>query len=95
MPGAAIRQAPTAALQQLTGMGKMPEKDQDFSDANYDEWTGYGGSLFAGATDDAEDMEADKVFEMIEDRMDQRRRKKREEKYKEHEKKLEKDKKDI
>ena len=86
----------TAALRDLTSVGKQgPEKEQDFSDANYDEWTGYGGSLFTGASNDAEDVEADKVFDKVEEYMDQRRRNKREQKYKEHQEKLHKEQKDI
>ena len=54
-----------------------------FSDANFDEWTGYGGSLFAGIKEDAEDREADHSFAKVEDYIDGRRRKKREEKARE------------
>ena len=59
----------------------MPEKAKDdFSDANFDEWNGFGGSLFAGIKEDAEDREADNTFANVEDYMDGRRKKKRDEK---------------
>ena len=39
---------------------RLPERPkEDFSDANFDEWNGFGGSLFAGIKEDAEDREAD------------------------------------
>ena len=53
------------------------------NDANYDEWAGYGGSLFSEIKEDAEDREADKSFAKVEDYMDGRRKKKREEKARE------------
>ena len=66
------------------GAGGAAERNEDFSDANFDEWSGYGESLFAGGQhDDAEDREADQVFSKVEDYMDGRRSKKREEKVKE------------
>jgi pre-mRNA-processing factor 6 len=65
------------------GRGGGPEKNEDFSDANFDEWSGYGESLFAGKEEDAEDKEADLVFSKIEDYIDGRRNKKREEKVQE------------
>lgn len=88
-------------MRELTGMGRggaLPgqEREQDFSDSNFDEWSGFGGSLFAGgANDDAEDREADTMFSKIDDFMDGRRKRKREEKIKEEEQKLAKDKKDL
>ena len=39
----------TSALRELAGIGGVrpaPERE-DFSDSNYDEWSGYGGSLLA------------------------------------------------
>ncbi len=68
-----LRGAATAALREHTSLARQgAEKEQDFSDANFDEWSGFGGSLFNGNTNnnDAEDTEADKVFEKIEDYMD-------------------------
>ena len=62
-----MRVAATGALRDLTSVRGERE---DFSESNYDEWSGYGGSLFsqgpkpsiAGGfkgVDDAEDNEAD------------------------------------
>ena len=61
----------TSALRELSSIGGMrtaPERE-DYSESNYDEWSGYGGSLFAQrpqggtnaylAVDDTEDVEAD------------------------------------
>ncbi len=88
-----IRHA-TSALRELTSIGGVrsaPERE-DYSESNYDEWSGYGGSLFApkpqGNTsgymgvDDAEDNEADQLFNKVDEFMDGRRKKKREEKLK-------------
>lgn len=39
----------TSALRELTQIGGVrtaPERE-DYSESNYDEWSGYGGSLFA------------------------------------------------
>ena len=39
----------TSALRELTSIGGVrtaPERE-DYSESNYDEWSGYGGSLFA------------------------------------------------
>jgi pre-mRNA-processing factor 6 len=77
------------------GRGGQAEKAEDYSDANFDEWSGYGESLFAGTQEDAEDKEADMVFGKIEDYIDGRRRKKREEKVVEKMKEDEKAKKDY
>jgi len=41
---AGVRHAATGALRELTSLGKERE---DFSDSNFDEWSGYGGSLFS------------------------------------------------
>ena len=39
--------------------GGPPGKDDDLNDANFDDWNGYSGSLFAGLNEDAEDKDAD------------------------------------
>ena len=72
-----VPQGPQAGQQQ-----EQPKTD-DLNDANYDEWAGYGGSLFSEIKDDAEDREAEKSFAKVEDYMDGRRKKKREEKARE------------
>ena len=66
---------------------------EDYSESNYDEWSGYGGSLFAQGgrpsisggfmgVDDAEDNEADNTFAKVEEFMDGRRKRRREDKLK-------------
>lgn len=52
-------------------------------DNDFDDWNGYGGSLFAGIKEDAEDREADQSFAKVEDYIDGRRREKREAKARE------------
>lgn len=80
----------TGALRDLTSVRER----EDFSESQYDEWSGYGGSLFqklqaaASGLDDAEDNEADSLFTKVDEFMDSRRRKKRDEKVKEMEEKL-------
>ena len=54
------------------------EKDGDLGDANYDEFSGYTGSLFNGGSFDNEDNEADEIYDMVESRMNGRRKKARE-----------------
>ena len=74
------------------GVGRGAPEREDFSESNYDEWSGYGGSILGGAAartgDDAEDHEADSVFTRVEEFMDGRRKRKREEKLKEQEEKI-------
>jgi len=64
--------------------GGGPPKDRDagdYSEANYDEFSGYGGALFGGETPyDDDDREADNIYQAIDDRMDSRRKRRREEK---------------
>ena len=54
------------------------EDDEDLNDANYDEFAGYGGSLFSKDPYDKDDEEADLIYEDIDRRMDERRREYRE-----------------
>lgn len=61
---------------------------EDYSDAKYDEWSGYGGSLFAFGDYDDEDKEADEIYSMIDKHMDLRRKQRREKKAKEDLEKL-------
>jgi pre-mRNA-processing factor 6 len=60
-----------------------PDDAEDLNDANYDEFSGYGGSLFSSGPYDADDREADNIYESIDDRMDDRRRERRDKKFKE------------
>ena len=51
-----------------------------YSDSNYDAFSGYAESLFAGGEYDAEDKEADAIYDAIDRRVDSRRKRRREEK---------------
>jgi len=53
------------------------------NDANYDEFAGYGGSLFNKDPYDKDDEEADAVYEAIDERMDEKRREYRDKRLKE------------
>nr|SVE74961.1 EOG090X017X [Daphnia dolichocephala] len=57
--------------------------EEDLNDANYDEFAGYGGSLFNKDPYDKDDEEADAVYEAIDERMDEKRREYREKRRKE------------
>ena len=61
---------------------------EDYSDAKYDEWSGYGGSLFSLGDYDDEGKEADEIYSMIDKHMDSRRKQRRERKAKEDLEKL-------
>jgi hypothetical protein len=37
----------TSALRELTGGTRTASEREDYSESNYDEWSGYGGSLFS------------------------------------------------
>ena len=85
MPGqpgapAGFGQAP-AGHQAGRGRGQgAAENDNDrgdYSDANFDKFNGFSGSLFNGPVD-AEDEAADNVWNLVEDIMDSRRKTKRE-----------------
>lgn len=52
-------------------------EEEDLNDSNFDEFNGYGGSLFASGPYDAEDEEADKIYDEIDTHMDQRRKTRR------------------
>ena len=55
------------------------EKETDLADSNYDSFAGYSGSLFDGVQGDAEDVEADQIYDLVESRMESRRKKARDE----------------
>lgn len=71
-----------------TGAGPPPKKAKDddeneeLNDNNYDEFEGYSGSLFSKDPYDEEDEEADKIYNMVDDKIDERRKDHREKKYK-------------
>lgn len=74
------RHAPPAAKR------KKPEEeddDEDLNDSNYDEFSGYSGSLFSKDPYDKDDAEADAIYESIDKRMDEKRKEYREKRLKE------------
>uniref|UniRef100_A0A915CUS0 Pre-mRNA-processing factor 6 n=1 Tax=Ditylenchus dipsaci TaxID=166011 RepID=A0A915CUS0_9BILA len=67
---------------------KKPRDDdddeaEDLNDANYDEFEGYGGSLFNKDPYEKDDEEADEIYHAVDMRQDERRKDYRERKYKE------------
>ena len=59
------------------------DEEENLNDSNYDEFAGYGGSLF-GKHDpyEKDDEEADAIYQAIDDRMDEKRRDYREARFK-------------
>lgn len=65
------------------GFGRAKDDREDFGDyseTNYDEFSGYGGTkgLFHDTPYDKDDAEADRIYASIDDHMDQRRKRRRE-----------------
>ncbi|QQP54989.1 PremRNAprocessing factor 6like [Caligus rogercresseyi] len=58
------------------------EELEDLNDSNYDEFAGYGGSLFGKDPYEKDDEEADAIYEAIDSRMDEKRKQYREEREK-------------
>lgn len=54
------------------------DDEEDLNDSNYDEFAGYGGSLFSKDPYDKDDEEADAIYEAIDRRMDEKRKEYRE-----------------
>ncbi|KAI1288119.1 Pre-mRNA-processing factor 6 [Halotydeus destructor] len=65
-----------------SGSSAVEEEEEDLNDANYDEFSGYGGSLFNKDPYDKDDAEADAVYDEVEKRMDEKRKAYREAKLK-------------
>ncbi|XP_013383916.1 pre-mRNA-processing factor 6 isoform X3 [Lingula anatina] len=59
------------------------DDDEDLNDANYDEFTGYGGSICGKDPYDKDDEEADQIYDSVDKRMDERRKERREMRLKE------------
>ncbi|XP_035659533.1 pre-mRNA-processing factor 6-like [Branchiostoma floridae] len=59
------------------------EEEEDLNDSNYDEFAGYGGSLFASGPYEKDDEEADAIYEAIDKRMDEKRKERREQRERE------------
>ena len=60
--------------QQQAAMAKRDEDSENLNDSNYDEFSGYSGSLFSSGAYDEEDKEADVIYDMIDCRQDERRK---------------------
>lgn len=59
------------------------QDEEDLNDSNYDEFSGYGGSLFSKDPYDKDDAEADAIYEAIDKRMDEKRKEYREKRLRE------------
>ncbi len=60
-----------------------PQQRPDTNEANFDEWSGYGGNLFAGLKEDQEDKDADACYAKVDDYLMGRRHKKQQQKVEE------------
>jgi len=58
------------------------EDEEDLNESNYDEFSGYGGSLFGKDPYEKDDEEADAIYNAIDNRMDEKRKQYREEREK-------------
>eukprot|EP01006_Ploeotia_vitrea_P053379 TRINITY_DN67781_c5_g4_i1.p1 TRINITY_DN67781_c5_g4~~TRINITY_DN67781_c5_g4_i1.p1 ORF type:complete len:953 (+),score=126.03 TRINITY_DN67781_c5_g4_i1:56-2914(+) len=52
---------------------------KDYSETQFDSWSGYSESLFQGTVYEADDEEADRIYNTVDDAMDGRRKRQREE----------------
>ncbi|XP_035231849.1 pre-mRNA-processing factor 6-like, partial [Stegodyphus dumicola] len=76
------RHAPPNKRKKMQQKDEEDDDDEDLNDSNYDEFAGYGGSLFSKDPYDKDDEEADAIYEAIDKRMDQKRKEYREMKLK-------------
>ncbi|VDD79393.1 unnamed protein product [Mesocestoides corti] len=53
---------------------KEEEAEEDLNESNYDEFTGYGGSICSKDPYEKDDEEADEIYASIDERMDERRK---------------------
>ena len=58
------------------------DEEEDLNESNYDEFSGYGGSLFGKDPYEKDDEEADAIYAAIDDRMDEKRKQYREDRIK-------------
>ena len=85
-PASSAVTVPSNPLVGATGESAVAEAKEEaldavkYSDANYDEFGGYNEALFATGEYDAEDKEADAIYDAIDRRVDSRRKRRREEK---------------
>lgn len=63
-----------AAAKKTSGNKAADDDDDDFDETDYDEFSGYGGSLFNKDPYDKDDQEADAIYEAIDQRMDEKRK---------------------
>lgn len=64
---------------ELKGPQAEVDKDRgDYSESNYDEFSGYSGSITQVTPYDDDDVEADRIYEAIDERMDSRHKRRRE-----------------
>ncbi len=59
-------------------VGAVDNDHMDYSETNFDEFSGYGQALFGDTPYDEADEEADRVYEAVDDRMESRRRRRQE-----------------
>jgi len=71
----ALEQGETSAAQE-----KDARESADLNERNFDKFSGYGGAIFGDAPYENDDVEADRIYEAIDERMDSRRKRAREEK---------------
>ena len=58
---------------------KLARETADLNERNFDQFSGYGGSIFGDSTPyENDDAEADRVYEAVDERMDSRRKRARE-----------------
>ena len=75
---------------ELTVRHLQEETDRgDYSESNYNEFSGYGERLFSGTPYEEDDIEADKIYESVDERMEGRRKRQREKQMLEAKKSLE------
>lgn len=73
---------------ELSSAHTQQEMDRgDYSESNYDEFSGYGERLFAAGLYEEDDAEADQIYAQIDDQMEGRRKRSREKQLLEHQKK--------
>jgi pre-mRNA-processing factor 6 len=64
---------------ELSSAHVQQEQDRgDYSESNYDEFSGYGEKLFAAGAYDEDDADADRVYDTVDEMMDSRRKRSRE-----------------
>mmetsp|Transcript_51523 Transcript_51523/g.129258 ORF Transcript_51523/g.129258 Transcript_51523/m.129258 type:complete len:918 (+) Transcript_51523:185-2938(+) len=66
-----------------SGGGATQEQHEDLSESNYDQFSGYGSNLFSKDPYEEDDLAADKVWQAIDERMDERRKAQREKRMRE------------